>query len=223
MTWIREKARQLIHIQPMPKHDFYDLVYLFVTGGVLGTVYEVLQFLLLHGLLEDRRGSILTPVNYVYGLGALSIFLVMYRLKKPMPIFVLGTVLGGIVEYGLSIFQEYVLGSRSWDYSSRPLNINGRTTIPYMLIWGALCYLAMRFVFPALFRLIHKIPSRVRKRIAVVLLVLLAVDLVITLSAVVRYSQRASGIFFDNELTNLIDRIFNDSYMRIHFPNMVLK
>lgn len=222
MAWMKERTRQLIRIQPMPAHDVYDFIYIFLIGGLIGTVYEVLLTLAFHGVLEDRSGSILTPINYVYGLGALSIFLVMYRFKKPLPIFAWGTVLGGVVEYGLSVLQEYVLGSRSWDYSARPLNINGRTTIPYMLVWGILCYLAMRFVFPILLRLIHTIPTKIRKRLAAAVLALIIVDLIITLLAVVRYSQRASGVYFDNTLMQLIDSIFNDGIMQRHFPNMVL-
>lgn len=127
-----------------------------------------------------------------------------------------------IVEYGLSLFQEYVLGSRSWDYSARPLNINGRTTIPYMLVWGILCYLAMRFVFPALLKLIHRIPAKIRKRIAAALLVLLLIDVVISILAILRYSQRASGVYADNWLMNLIDILFHDAFMQRHFPNMIL-
>ncbi|MGN0313771.1 MAG: putative ABC transporter permease [Fusicatenibacter sp.] len=222
MTWMKERFRQFIRIQPMPPHDLYDLVYIFFAGGFLGTFYEVLQYLLIHGLLEDRRGSILLPINYVYALGALSIFFVMYHFKKPLPIFAWGTVLGGVVEYGLSVLQEYVLGSRSWDYSARPLNINGRTTIPYMLVWGILCYLAMRFVFPPLLKLIHKIPTKIRKRLAVAVFALIIVDLIITLLAVIRYSQRGDGIYFDNALMNLVDNIFNDGFMQRHFPNMIL-
>lgn len=222
MVWIKEKTRQLIQIQPMPVHDFFDLIYIFIAGGLLGTVYEELLTLLLHGVLEDRSGSILTPFNYVYGLGAVAILIVMYRLKRPISILALGAVMGGVVEYGLSLLQEYILGSRSWDYSARPLNIHGRTTIPYMLIWGMLCYLAMRFVFPALLRIIHRIPKTVRNKLAIVLFFIILCDACISLLAIVRYSQRANGVFFDNGLMNLIDSIFSDAFMRQHFPNMVL-
>lgn len=223
MAWMKGENRKLIQIQPMPTHDFYDLIYIFVVGGLLGTIYEVLLTLALHGVLEDRSGSILTPFNYVYGVGALSIFLVMYKLKNPLSILALGTILGGVVEYGLSLFQEYILGSRSWDYSARPLNINGRTTIPYMLVWGVLCYLAMRFVFPALLKYIHKIPTSVRKWLGLALLAVILIDAVISLLAIVRYSQRAKGVFFDNSLMALIDSIFDDQFMRRHFPNMTLR
>lgn len=222
MPWVKNKTRQLICIPSMPEHDLYDLVYIFVTGGLIGTIYEMLLILLLHHVWEDRSGSILTPVNYVYALGAVSIFVLMRRLKRPLTVFVLGTVLGGVVEYGLSLIQECLLGSRSWDYAARPLNLNGRTTVPYMLIWGMLCYLAMRFVFPALLRLIHQIPSTLRIKIAAALLALFLIDAAVTLLAVARYSGRANGIYFDSTLINLVDRTFDNAFMGVHFPNMIL-
>ena len=37
-----------------------------------------------------------------------------------------GFLVGSVVEYGCSWIQEALFGSRSWDYSSMPLNLNGR-------------------------------------------------------------------------------------------------
>lgn len=222
MVWIKERTRQLVQIRPLPVYDFPDLICIFSAGGLLGTLYETLLVLVLHGALEDRSGSILTPFNYVYGLGAAAIYLSVYRLKRPLPVFLLGAVLGGVVEYGLSLFQEYVLGSRSWDYSARFLNIHGRTTVPYMLVWGILCCLAVRLVFPILLRIMHQIPEAVRKRAAAALFAVILLDACISLLAMIRYSQRANGLFFDNVLANLVDKFFPDPFMRWHFPNLVL-
>ena len=47
--------------------------------------------------------------------------------------FLIGALGGGAVEYILSVLEELVLGTRSWDYSAYFLNIGGRTTLPYML------------------------------------------------------------------------------------------
>lgn len=207
----------------MPSHDGYDIVYLFLAGGLGGTVYELFLTLVLCGVLEDRSGSVLTPFNYTYGFGAAAIFLAARRLRNPVSVFAVGCVLGGAVEYGISLVQEYVLGSRSWDYSARPLNINGRTTVPYMLVWGLLCYFAIRFAFPALLRLVHKMPEKVRKKLAAAFLVLMLIDAAVSLLAVVRYSQRAAGVEAGNLLMDLADRIFSDTYMQLHFPNLTLK
>ena len=200
--------------------DGFDWVYLFCIGGLAGTIYEVLLNLVLHGILEDRSGSILTPFNYVYGTGALLLFLSLSRLKKPSSVFLAGGLLGGALEFGLSVFQEVVFGSRSWDYSARFLNIGGRTALPYMLVWGLLCLLAVYVLFPALLRWIHRIPDHTRRQLSVFLLMILLVDGRLTSFAVLRYAQRTEAVPSENPLAQITDTVFDDDFMRIHFPNM---
>ena len=61
-----------------------------------------------------------------------------------------------------------------------------------------------------------------RCRIAILLYILMSVDLIITVTAIIRYSQRADGIFYDISFIEAIDRVFDDMFMERHFPNMVL-
>lgn len=203
-------------------YDKYDVIYIFILGGLIGTIYEVVLNLVLHGVIEDRSGSILTPFNYVYGIGAIATLLILGRVNGSIVLFISGSFLGGIFEYAISVIQEYLLLSRSWDYSDKPFNINGRTTIPYMLFWGTLGYMAIRFILPKYIKLIRRIPYKVRCRIAILLYILMSVDLIITVTAIIRYSQRADGIFYDISFIEAIDRIFDNVFMERHFPNMVL-
>lgn len=203
-------------------YDKYDVIYIFILGGLIGTIYEVVLNLVLHGVIEDRSGSILTPFNYVYGIGAIAILLILGHVNGGIALFVSGSFLGGILEYAISVIQEYLLLSRSWDYSDKPFNINGRTTIPYMLFWGILGYTTIRFVLPKYIKLIHRLPYKFRCRIAISLYILMLVDLIITITAIIRYSQRADGIFYDILFIEAIDRIFDDVFMERHFPNMTL-
>lgn len=203
-------------------YDKYDVIYIFLLGGLSGTVYELLLNLILHGVIEDRSGSILTPFNYVYGIGAVILLIVLGRFNKSISVVLLGSFLGGAVEYIINVIQEVFLHSRSWNYSDKFLNINGRTTIPYMLFWGIICYMAICFVFPNYLKLIHKMPDKVRCKIAVLLLILIIFDAIITVTSVIRYSQRKDGIFYDSSIIRTIDVIFDDHYMKLHFPNLIL-
>lgn len=223
----------LRHIE-YPPFDLADLAFIFAAGGLIGTVYETLLMFALTGEWQCRTGSATLPFNYVYGLGALVIFLVMRRMKNSFRIFVLGMFLGGALEYFLSVFQEYALGISSWDYSDKPLNIGGRTTVKYMFVWGALCFFAVRLIFPALLRLLHRLPARVRQTIAAVIAVAVLLDALITLVAVGRYVGRSvAAVPVSSDLTafdtlpsgspSFFDKIFNDDFMRIHFPSMTFK
>ena len=42
-----------------------------------------------------------------------------------------GIIVGSVVEYICSLGQEIIFGSRSWDYSHMPFNINGRICLLY--------------------------------------------------------------------------------------------
>lgn len=100
-----------------------------------------------------------------------------------------GGLAGGMLEFAMNLIQQYLLGSRSWNYANEPLNIGGRTTVPFMLFWGLLCYLIVRFILPLVLWLVHLI------------------DAVVTLPAIFLYGQRANGVVFDNWFAQHIGRL----------------
>lgn len=113
-----------------------------------------------------------------------------------------------------------MLGSRSWNYANEPLNIGGRTTVPFMLFWGLLCYLIVRFILPLVLWLVHLIDDTWHTRLATILLAWILIDAVVTLPAIFLYGQRANGVVFDNWFAQHIGRLFDSDFMRLHFPNM---
>ena len=217
---VKDAGRWLIRLDGIPVCDWFDLAYIYVIAGTCGTIWEVALTLVTKGVYEDRSGSILTPFNCVYGLGALAVFLALRSICRPLTLYLAGCLLGGGCEFAMSLIQEHLLGSRSWDYSHRLLNIAGRTTVPYMMVWGAMCFLLVRFVFPVIIRLAHRLSDVTRKRLALALLALILIDAAVTLPAILRYAQRADGIFFSNWYLRFIDAHFGDTFMRLHFPNM---
>ncbi len=200
--------------------DFGKCVFAYVLGGVVGTLWEtVLNFCKGNGFVYCN-GSIFTPINFVYGFGALVIWIFLANSnRKPYITYIYGAIGGGIVEYLLNFLEEKILGARSWDYSNEFLNINGRTTIPFMLFWGLLCLAVVYGVYNPLAKIYDKCPKKVMTTIAIVLLAIVVTDLTITVTALARYSARQQGFAAKTELGLFLDRVFNDDYMKLHFPN----
>lgn len=200
--------------------DFGKCVFAYVLGGVVGTLWEtVLNYCKGNGFVYCN-GSIFTPINFVYGFGALVIWIFLANSnRKPYMTYIYGTIGGGIVEYLLNFLEEKILGARSWDYSNEFLNINGRTTIPFMLFWGLLCLAVVYCVYNPLAKIYDKCPKKVMTTIAIVLLAIVVTDLTITVTALARYSARQQGVISKTELGLFLDRVFNDDYMKLHFPN----
>ena len=200
--------------------DFGKCVFAYVLGGVVGTLWEtVLNYCKGNGFVYCN-GSIFTPINFVYGFGALVIWIFLANSnRKPYMTYIYGAIGGGIVEYLLNFLEEKILGARSWDYSNEFLNINGRTTIPFMLFWGLLCLAVVYGVYNPLAKIYDKCPKKVMTTIAIVLLAIVVTDLTITVTALARYSARQQGVISKTELGLFLDRVFNDDYMKLHFPN----
>ena len=140
---------------------FEKLFAVFIIGSVIGSLYEeILNFLLVYSrtgqfVWEYRRGVIYGPFNIIYGIGAVIIVsLLADRKHKWYETILYGSLLGGGIEYLISFLQETFTRTTSWDYSNKFLDINGRTTLPFMLIWG---------IFSFLFRKMGKIRSAGKK------------------------------------------------------------
>lgn len=150
----------------------------------------------------------------------MAIVIALRRIDREWKVVLVGGLAGGMLEFAMSLIQQYLLGSRSWNYANEPLNIGGRTTVPFMLFRGLLCYLIVRFILPLVLWLVHLIDDTWHTRLATILLAWILIDAVVTLPAIFLYGQRANGVVSDNWFAQHIGRLFDGDFMRLHFPNM---
>jgi uncharacterized membrane protein len=173
-------------------------------------------------MLFRRRGVFWGPLSPIYGFGTLLLSIVLVNKKdKTYMTFIKSALLGGFLEYIISFLQETFLGTTSWNYSNKLLNINGRTTIPYMIIWGLLGVLYLKVIYPLLSKLIESIKPNVLNTVTKVCVVLVAIDIVISWTALGRQTLRTNGIEPLTPIGKVYDVYFNDDYISRKFPNMV--
>ena len=120
------------------------------------------------------------------------------------------------MEYILSFLEEKILGTRSWNYSNKLLNINGRTTIIYMAFWGLLCLGVIFVIYNPLISWLNSLPPKPMQLIAIVI----ALDFIITMGALIRYTGRFADKQAITAVGSLIDKIFSDTFMQKRFPAM---
>ena len=205
--------------------NFYKLILLVFIGSFAGVVVEMLWCLLTNGYLESRAGLVYGPFNLLYGVGAvtLSVCLFRYRNRSSGFSFAGGMIVGSVVEYVCSWGQELLFGSTSWDYSNLPFNLNGRICLLYSVFWGILGVLWMKNLYPRLARWILKLPNRLGKAFTVAMAVFLVVNGVVTLLAVDRWSERIAGDPAVTAADRLFDEHFPDARMERVFANMEFK
>lgn len=202
---------------------FKKLFFIFLIGSVIGTIYEDLLIYVRTGEFILHRGVIWGPFNVIYGFGAAVMCWVLLRKKyKYWQIFGLAALLGGAVEYLLSLGQEIVTGTTSWDYSGMFMNIQGRTAVPIMLVWGFMGLVLVKFIYPACSWLIEKIPARIGNPVFWFLLVFMIVDCLVSWTAIVRQTFRHNNMPPFTPIGEFYDGYFTDEYLHHYFPNMVM-
>ena len=200
----------------------YKLFLILFVGSFAGVVIELLWCFVRHGYFESRSGLVYGPFNLVYGMGALCLSLVLYSYRNRSAIysFIGGFVTGSVVEYACSFFQEMLFGSTSWDYSSVPLNINGRICLLYSIFWGFLGVFWIKSIYPRFSVWVLKIPNRIGKILVWILLVFMIFNSIVSALAVYRWSERIDGKEASNTIERVLDERFTDERMERIYPNM---
>lgn len=200
---------------------FYKLFWVFFIGCFAGVVLETIYCLIQRGHYESRVGLIYGPFNLVYGIGALCLSGALYQFRNRGRVFsfVGGFVVGSVVEYACSWFQEVCFGSTSWDYSNMPYNLNGRICLLYSIFWGILGIFWIKDIYPRMAKWILKIPNKVGKPLTWVLLVFMVFNSVMTLFTSLRWTARREGVKPRNAFEAYLDEHYPDERMQKIFAN----
>ena len=200
---------------------FYKLFWVFFIGCFAGVVLETIYCLIQRGHYESRVGLIYGPFNLVYGIGALCLSGALYQFRNRGRVFsfVGGFVVGSVVEYACSWFQEVCFGSTSWDYSNMPYNLNGRICLLYSIFWGILGIFWIKDIYPRMAKWILKIPNKVGKPLTWALLVFMVFNSVMTLFTSLRWTARREGIEPRNAFEAYLDEHYPDERMQKIFAN----
>ncbi len=196
---------------------------MFYIGSFAGVIIELLWCFINEGYFESRNGLIYGPLNPLYGAGAAALSVVLYKFRNRGSWLSMlgGMVVGSAVEYAFSWVQELLWGSRSWDYSHLPFNINGRICLLYSFFWGLLGIFWIKKLYPICSKWILKIPNRVGKILTWIILAFFILDTAITGFAMIRWVERRKDIPAANAFDQFIDTHYSNERMERVFPNMV--
>lgn len=204
------------------KPTIIEYIWLFVFGCLLGFILETVWYYIKNGIWINKQGLLYGPFKPIYGLGLVLIVLFMYKLsgEKFWKKFVAGVLIGSAFEYISSLFQEYVFGTSTWNYSGFNFNISGRLYLPYCLAWGFIAVLCIDFLYPRFKKLLIKIPKKVGVLVTMMVSIFMILNVSLTVLATIRYSDRANEVSRDNRVFRVIDNMYPDNYMKVKFPKL---
>ena len=203
-----------------------QIIWYSIIFSIFGLIIETLFCYLTTGVLESRKGLIWGPFCPVYGVGATILIILLDKYKNnSIKLFLIGSIAGNIIEYGLSYLLEAMYGTRFWDYSYLDWNLNGRICIKYSIFWGILAILLIKLIKPQIDKIINKIPDS--KILNIIMIILIIIDCGATMWAINTYQNRVVQNYFNvevkkqNNIKQLIeDKLFSNEIMKKTFPNL---
>ncbi|MGG7077652.1 putative ABC transporter permease [Clostridium sardiniense] len=203
--------------------NFYKLIWLFMVGSVLGYAVEMIWCYIRNGYFESRQGLLYGPFSPVYGIGCVLLTIALYRFAKfsGLIIFPISAVLGGIFEYACSWGQQKLVGTISWDYTSKALSINGRTSVEYCVFWGILGVCFIKEIYPLFNKLMARFSNRTIKIWTYIFLIIMIPNIILSALAVRREVARINHVKADSTIDRFLDEHYPNSYMKKVYPNMI--
>jgi uncharacterized membrane protein len=245
---MKEKMKENIknYFRSYKEFSFWRILAYFIIYSVIGFILETLFGLATTGVIESRKSFLYGPFCGVYGLGAVVMIITLSHFKKSNArLFLGGLIVGSIVEYAVSFFGELLFSVKWWDYSSEPLNINGRICVYYSVIWGVLAIFLISIVNPRIDKFIDfikkKIPGKYLKTVEMTILSLIVIDFIISVYAMVAFYARTvverdidvdnkgiinvvyEVIYSNEEISKLTKKLFSDEKMMRTFPNLKMR
>ena len=206
----------------MNKINVVKLFYIFIIGSLVGWVVEGLYTLIVFHELVNHSAVVIGPFDMAYGICFVLLTLLFYKLPNIsfVKAFLLSFLGGTILEYIMSLGMEIFLGFTAWDYSTYPLNINGRVCLIYSVFWGILGIAWVKLVFPFIMKLLNKFNYKIANKVAIILFVFLVFDVMLTIQARERAKAKMRGIEPKNKYEEFLDNTFNMDYLKNMYNNM---
>lgn len=174
-----------------------------------------------------NRGFLIGPYCPVYGIGAISIIIMLSKYKDDfVALFILAIVICSLIEYLTSYLMEKIFNARWWDYSHLSFNINGRICLGNSIIFGLGGLLIVK-VNPFFERVLAYLPSNVFSFLFGVVFTLFLVDAITSFNIINRLKLTTLELRKDNtfEITDKVRKILNEKSLQFKrllqaFPDM---
>lgn len=132
-----------------------------------------------------NRGFLNGPLCPIYGIGAISMYLLLQTFADNTMLLLLTSMLvGSVIEWVAGFLLEKIFHQKWWDYSDSPYNLHGYICLGFSTVWGLAGVVCVRYLMPFLLGLVNWIPQPLGWILLSFFLVLLILDLVLTVISI---------------------------------------
>ena len=171
-----------------PLTSLQMLIIFFFIYSIIGWLLETIYCIYELGHFE-KRGFLYGPLCPIYGYGAIILLVLLQPFKKnKFSLFIYSAIIFTVFEYLVGYGLDALFSMKFWDYSNDFLNINGRITLWFSIIWGVFGILFMCFIH----KYINKFTDFVVKKVNVpvqhiILYLIIIVYIADTIFSIIKY------------------------------------
>lgn len=203
---------------------FEKLVWMFLVSALIGDIIETIFVWGTTGVFMSRSSLIYGPFSVVWGLGGVIAIIMLHNLinKKGIYIFIAGFLLGGTYEYSCSVFTEKFFGTRFWDYSNMPFNLDGRVNLLFCIYWGLLAIIWIKGIYAIVSMYIGKLNYVAGQILTWCIIVFISLNTLVSATALHYYSLRMENEKVTSSAAKFFNKYYPNELMKLIYPNAVL-
>ncbi len=154
-----------------------------------------------------NRGFMHGPFLPIYGSGAMVVLISTIPVRDSIPlIYIVGMVCATILEYCTGACMEKLFGVRYWDYSNKPLNLNGHICLGVSLGWGVFSVLMVKVVHIPIANLVLMIPDTIIQICSFILTGVVAVDFTISFMEAMDLKATLTKLAESNDKIRMLEK-----------------
>ncbi len=125
-------------------------LYFFIIGSFIGWILEIV-FKIISKEDVVRAGMANGPFCILYGIGTFVLAMVISKYTKNVfLIFLFSSIILTSLEYVTGLLLDKVYEVELWDYSKLKFGINKYISLEFMIIWGVLGVIFIKYILPNL-------------------------------------------------------------------------
>ena len=164
------------------KTTICTFIIIMIVSGIFGFIYETILYRIDLGYFV-KRGTTFGPYIPIYAFGGIFIALFTYKIKnKPLLVFLINTLITGLLEYTTGYVLYEYSKIRLWDYNNEILNfgnINGYVCLRSVLLFGLSSLLLIYVFIPNIKKFVNKISEKKLLIISIILITIFFLDMII--------------------------------------------
>ncbi len=197
---------------------YTKLFWLFLAGGIAGVIIEGMFCLITKGHWETHVVSVIVPYNLLYGLGVVLFYIGAVKLRNRPVIVQIATmtVFATTLELLCGLLLRYGLGMRAWNYSNSFMNYKGIICVGFSAAWGIAAFVFAK-LSPRIDIVLKRCTGRPWKVACTLLSFVIVLDMCMTGTSILRWSERHYGIQATTEMQRELDTEAPDEWMQHRF------